>query len=108
MRIRSLLKHSNTLSYQQTANLTAIRESVSFIGFTAQANCHIMINCMIRSLEAIVRPFLLAFGIFAPRTASSVVSSIESHMFVDEILRQPGPNESLSSDERLTHWPPMF
>ena len=108
MRIRSLLKHSNTLSYQQTANLTAIRESVSFIGFTAQANCHIMINCMIRSLEAIVRPFLLAFGIFAPRTASSVVSSIESHMFVDDILRQPGPNESLSSEERLTHWLPMF
>jgi hypothetical protein len=108
MRIRSLLKHTSTLSHRQTANLTAIRESLSFIGFTAQANCHIMINCMIRSLEVIVRPFLLAFGIFAPRTASSVVSSIESHMFVDDILRQPGPNESLSSEERLTHWLPMF
>tara|TARA_A200000113_G_scaffold42171_1_gene34272 strand:+ start:1415 stop:3178 length:1764 start_codon:yes stop_codon:yes gene_type:complete len=114
-RIKDLHRVFSALSQQQTANLSSIRESVSFIGFTAQVNCHIVNNCIIRILEAIVRPFLLALRIFAPRTATGVVSAIESHMFVDDTFTSlPAPNEILSTalgDDHPTesyYWRPIF
>jgi hypothetical protein len=111
-KINDLHRVFSALSQQQTANLTRIRKSVCFIGFTAEVNCHIVINCIIRTLEAIVRPFLLALRIFAPRTATGVVSAIESHMFVDDTFTSlPGPNEILSGDDHPTesyYWRPIF
>ena len=118
-RITDIHKVFRTLSPQMTLYLQRMQQLIDFISFTVQANCHLVINCMIRPLEAaIVRPILYAFGLIAPddESLSRFIQAVESHMFVDDIWKLPNiltgnprslsdEYDGLSSDH--THWRPL-